>query len=43
MGRFKLGSTVVLLMENKPWQWDESVGLEKSLILGQKLVSTELG
>ncbi len=39
MGRFKLGSTVVLLMENKQWQWDPSVALEKSLILGQKLVT----
>jgi phosphatidylserine decarboxylase len=39
MGRFKLGSTVVLLMENKDWQWDESIELEKSLVLGQKLVS----
>ncbi|MBV1907840.1 MAG: phosphatidylserine decarboxylase [Kangiellaceae bacterium] len=39
MGRFKLGSTVVLLMENKNWQWDESVNLEADLKLGQKLVS----
>ncbi len=39
MGRFKLGSTVVLLMENKDWQWDQSIELEKSLVLGQKLVS----
>lgn len=39
MGRFKLGSTVVLLMENKNWLWDESVSLEASLRLGQKLVT----
>jgi phosphatidylserine decarboxylase len=39
MGRFKLGSTVVLLMENKNWQWDEAVKIEADLILGQKLVS----
>ena len=41
MGRFKLGSTVVLLMENKNWQWDQAIELEKGLVLGQKLV-TEL-
>ena len=39
MGRFKLGSTVILLMENKNWQWHDSVQLEGALILGQKLVS----
>lgn len=39
MGRFKLGSTVVLLMENANWQWDESVKLGADLRLGQKLVS----
>lgn len=41
MGRFKLGSTVVLLMENKDWQWDESIEIEKSLKLGQKLVTIQ--
>lgn len=41
MGRFKLGSTVILLMENKNWQWDSSVGLEEPLKLGQKLVSAQ--
>lgn len=41
MGRFKLGSTVVLLMENKNWQWDETIELEKSLILGQKLITMD--
>lgn len=41
MGRFKLGSTVVLLMENKNWQWDPSVALEASLKLGQKLVTAK--
>jgi phosphatidylserine decarboxylase len=39
MGRFKLGSTVILLMENKNWQWDEAIKLEQSLVLGQKLVT----
>jgi phosphatidylserine decarboxylase len=39
MGRFKLGSTVILLMENKNWLWDDSVELEKGLTLGQKLVT----
>lgn len=41
MGRFKLGSTVVLLMEKKPWKWAADVALEKSLVLGQPLVSLE--
>jgi len=39
MGRFKLGSTVILLMENKNWQWHDSVKLEGDVILGQRLVS----
>jgi len=39
MGRFKLGSTVILLMENKNWQWDQSIKLQADVILGQKLVS----
>ena len=38
MGRFKLGSTVILLMENKSWQWDEATQLEADVILGQRLV-----
>jgi len=38
MGRFKLGSTVILLMENKEWQWDDATQLEADVILGQKLV-----
>ena len=41
MGRFKLGSTVVLLMENAPWQWADNVALEGDLRLGEKLVSRE--
>jgi len=39
MGRFKLGSTVILLMENRNWQWHQSIQLEGDLVLGQKLVS----
>jgi len=39
MGRFKLGSTVILLMENRNWHWNDSVQLESDLRLGQKLVS----
>ena len=39
MGRFKLGSTVILLMENKKWQWDDATQLEAEVILGQKLVT----
>ncbi len=39
MGRFKLGSTVILLMENKEWQWAEGTQRETDVILGQKLIS----
>jgi len=39
MGRFKLGSTVILLMENKNWQWDDSIELEADVVLGQRLVT----
>jgi len=39
MGRFKLGSTVILLMENRNWRWNDSIQLESDLRLGQKLVS----
>jgi len=41
MGRFKLGSTVILLMENKNWQWDDSVQLEADVVLGQRLVTKD--
>ncbi|MGX5202726.1 archaetidylserine decarboxylase [Aliikangiella sp. IMCC44632] len=39
MGRFKLGSTVVLLMEKRHWQWAENIALAESVILGQKLIT----
>lgn len=39
MGRFKLGSTVILLLENKNWQWDQSIQLENDVVLGQKLIT----
>jgi len=39
MGRFKLGSTVVLLMENRNWQWHDSIQIKADVMLGQKLVS----
>ncbi len=39
MGRFKLGSTVVLVMEKANWQWDQSIDLANPVILGQKLVT----
>lgn len=41
MGRFKLGSTVVLLMENRSWQWHDAIALETDLLLGQRLVSAD--
>ncbi len=39
MGRFKLGSTVILLLENKNWQWHDSIQLEADVTLGQALVA----
>lgn len=42
MGRFKLGSTVILLMENSNWQWHDSIQNEADVKLGQSLV-TQLG
>jgi len=39
MGRFKLGSTVVLLMQNNNWQWHDSIQRESDVILGQCLVT----
>lgn len=39
MGRFKLGSTVILLMPKANWQWHQSIGLQSTLKLGQRLVS----
>jgi len=41
MGRFKLGSTVVLLMEKANWLWDDSIELAGDLVLGQKLVTKQ--
>jgi len=42
MGRFKLGSTVILLMEKAHWQWDAAVAAGADVRLGQKMV-TRLG
>ena len=39
MGRFKLGSTVILLMEKANWKWHESVDLQQKVQLGRPLVS----
>ncbi len=39
MGRFKLGSTVVLLMEKSSWQWADTLANEKSMTLGELLIS----
>jgi len=41
MGRFKLGSTVVLLMENANWQWAEGIKNGGDLMLGEKLVTRQ--
>ncbi len=39
MGRFKLGSTVILLIENANWSWADGVANEADLLLGQRLVT----
>ncbi len=39
MGRFKLGSTVIILTQKNNWQWQEKIQLEQDLILGEKLLS----
>ncbi len=39
MGRFKLGSTVVLLLQNSNWQWKSEMQNGDSLQLGEKLVA----
>jgi len=40
MGRFKLGSTVILLMENRQWQWPDSIQPQSDVTLGQALLKT---
>ncbi len=37
MGRFQLGSTVILLVPNATLQWEKSLGPDDSVIMGQKL------
>ncbi|MET1256624.1 archaetidylserine decarboxylase [Aliikangiella maris] len=39
MGRFKLGSTVILLMQKASWQWAEKIGLQQDIRLGEKLIT----
>lgn len=39
MGRFKLGSTVVILMEQGNWQWKQQMQTGDDLILGERLVT----
>jgi phosphatidylserine decarboxylase len=38
IARFKLGSTVILLIEKNHWLWDEKIKLKKPLILGENLL-----
>jgi len=40
MGRFNLGSTVILLLANKDLQWSPTIGLEQPLQMGQALGET---
>lgn len=39
VGRFRLGSTVILLMPKGDYQWDESIQNEAATLLGQPLIS----
>ncbi|TQV86972.1 archaetidylserine decarboxylase [Aliikangiella coralliicola] len=39
MGRFKLGSTVILLMEKANWQWNNPINTGSDVLLGEKLVT----
>lgn len=39
MGRFKLGSTVILLMQKSHWQWHETIQNEADIKLGEKLIT----
>lgn len=40
MGRFKLGSTVVILSENPNWTWDSMLQAGDKVKMGQKLATT---
>lgn len=40
MGRFNMGSTVILLHSNPHWQWHETIQPEQSLTLGCKITMT---
>ncbi len=37
MGRFNMGSTVILLLENQQLQWDKALSTDMALQLGQAL------
>ncbi|MDH5630026.1 MAG: phosphatidylserine decarboxylase, partial [Gammaproteobacteria bacterium] len=39
MGRFKLGSTVVLLMQKDNWNWHKDVADEADIKLGAALIA----
>lgn len=43
LGRFHLGSTVVLLHTDGGWRWDEAVAVSKILRYGQLLAAPEAG
>lgn len=42
MGRFKLGSTVIVLLENEAIHWDEKWGPEQKIQYGQKMGTLKL-
>ncbi len=41
MGRFKLGSTVILLMQKNNWRWNKTIQTESDVKLGERLVSIQ--
>lgn len=41
MGRFNMGSTVILLLENRQMQWDKTLGADTALKLGQALATLQ--
>lgn len=41
MGRFNMGSTVILLLENRQMQWDKTLGADMALKLGQALATLQ--
>ncbi|WP_196139615.1 archaetidylserine decarboxylase [Aliikangiella sp. G2MR2-5] len=41
MGRFKLGSTVILLLQKNQWQWNEKLKPASPMVLGEKMLTRQ--